>query len=257
MVLSVWYAAIAMRVVGAARMNVRRFPFPFAYLALTSVKSIILARLWFRFDAYRQVYSFSVPIILLAESLAILGAFRAVTEKYPKFRTPGSIFLGVLALLGGSAAYLTRFVAVSPGWDGVWQSAALFQRSVLTGMIVTLIMVRALLPRLHGIPIRPSADRVATLMAMEVAVELAATTFAIATGHVYKVVDALIPVCGSLASGSLWAFWLPRASDECPDYVPLPDDVYEGIIAWCDQRERALWAGMRALREWLWSGEEF
>ncbi len=253
LVIGFWYAAIVLRIWALCRKQIRRFPFVWIFVAMSAVRSILLVITQIRHDLHSAtlVSVYSMPVMLLAEALAIMNVFGALTEKYPNFKRAGSIFLGVLTVAGVGAACLTRFAAVPPGWDGFWQGSALLQRHVMVGMIVVLIGVRALLPKVNGIPVRETADRAADVITCEVAFGLLASTIAIATGHQFKLLDALVPILGSVVTGALWAFWMPRGSERCADFVPMTEEEYGTQAEASARREQELWDALsESRREW-------
>jgi hypothetical protein len=238
-----WYAALAAKAIAAFRLwrngLVRRFPTLWAYIVVSLMTSAFL--IWFRRDpaAYGAIYAYSTPITLILEAFAIVGVFLTMAEHYPQFGRPGAALLTALALLGGLSAWLTRFVAVPAGWSGMWQAAILIERHGLLTMSVVLVGAGLLLPRVKGIPIRPSAARAAGIITFHVAACGAGNAFTVATAARYRMISAFIPVVAGLVTAVLFATCLTRASDQCEDTEPLllPD---RGILpgsgnqAWID-----------------------
>jgi hypothetical protein len=219
LLLVLWYAGPVVKAVAAYRLwrnqLIRRFPILWVSIVVSMVTSIVL--LFFRRDPtiYTHLYSYSTPIGLLLETFAIVGVFWTVAEHYPSFRGPGSALLGALALIGGVAGWLTRFAAVPAGWSGIWEAAILIQRHVTLLMSIVLIGTRLLLPRVRGIPIRPSAARTADIITAHVVVCAMGSAFTVATAARYPLVTAYVPVVAGLVTATLFATCLTGASDQC------------------------------------------
>src|SRR5437660_559740 len=158
-----WYAAIAAKAAAVYRLFhdrlITRFPTVWVYLVVLIMRSVVLLSVRGNIRQYTYVQTYTMPLMLLLEAFAVAGVFWAVAEQYPRFRRPGSVILGCLAGIGVCAAWLTHFVAVPAGWSAPWQVAQLLVRNCVLVMTVVLAGTRFLLPRIPGIPIRPSAKR--------------------------------------------------------------------------------------------------
>src|SRR5215471_11926121 len=229
-----WYAAIAAKVAAAYRLLrdklVSRFATVFVYLLVCAIRSCILVA--FRHDRahYQAIQAYTTPLMLLLEGMAVAGVFWALAEQYPRFRKTGSIILGCLAGIGASAAWLTHFVAVPKGWSAPWQLAWLLERNSLLVMTVVLAGTRFLLPRFPGIPIRPSAKRMADILTATVALELAASALFIAAGNKYVVVTQLLLTGGNFAGMTCIAFFVTRESDQCAALKPVTEHDEQAMI---------------------------
>jgi len=88
-------------------------------------------------------------------------------------------------------------------------------------MTVVLAGTRFLLPRIPGIPIRPSAKRMADILSANAAVELLASALVIATGARYPAVPQLLIVGGQLACMAAMVLFVTKASDESAVLRPV------------------------------------
>ena len=86
-----------------------------------------------------EISSYSLSIELLLEAFAIVGVFFTLTKHYPNHRRPGTALLMALALLGTAASIMTRYLAISAGWHGIWESAVLVERYF--GILIVFILV--------------------------------------------------------------------------------------------------------------------
>jgi len=209
---------------------VTRFATVFVYLVVCTARSCILLALKNDRRHYLQVQAYTLPLMLLLQGLAVAGVFWAVAEQYPRFRRTGSVILACLAGIGASAAWLTHFVAVPTGWSAPWQLAWLLERNSLLVMIVVLAGTRILLPRIPGIPIRPSAKRMADILTATVALELAASALFIAAGNKYVVVTQLLLTGGNFAGMTCIAFFVTRESDQCAALKPVTERDEQAMI---------------------------
>jgi hypothetical protein len=230
-----------------------RFPTVWAFLVVSVVRSIVLVALQGNVRQYRQVQAYSTPLMLLLEAFAVAGVFWAVAEQYPRFRRPGSVILGCLAGIGACAAWLTHFVAVPNGWSAPWQVAQLLDRNCVLVMTVVLAGTRFFLPRIPGIPIRPSAKRMADILAANAAVELMVSASFIASGARRPAIIQVVMLGSQLACMAAIALFVTKASDQCADLRPVTDrDEAEMIEAerWFDQLAQAAFhqGGAAAIR---------
>lgn len=213
---ALWYPGMAVKSIAVYRMwrlgLVQRFPTVFIYIVVSVLRSVLLASIFGRATS-ELAYAYTTPLMLLLEGFAVVGVFWAVTEKYPSFRSFGTVLLLGSAAIGAVAAWSTRFLAVPAGWEGLWKAALLVQRYGTAVMAMVLASTRLLLPRVRNIPIRPSATRAADILTLDAILGLASAALVIADGGRMVPLKELAPVVKGMSIGSLWAFWLPLAAD--------------------------------------------
>jgi hypothetical protein len=227
LVLALWYAGPAVKAVAVYRLArnglVERFPALWAFLIASALQSVLLIAFQRHQQRYAYIYSYTSVIMLLMEAFAIVGVFWVVTEKYPNFGRPGTVFLSGLAVIGALACWMTRFLAVPPHWSTFWQVAVLTQRYVTLVMIVVLAGSRLLLPIVPRIPIRASARRASDILTIHALFALASSAVTVGTDGRFPWAASLLPVLGGVVSPLLCAFWLTAASDECADFAPVTE----------------------------------
>jgi len=226
LILVLWYAAIAAKTAAAYRLYrdglITRFAPLWVYLVVCTLRSLALLAMQDDLERYRQVFTYSMPLVSLLEGFAVAGAFWAVAEQYPRFRKPGSVILCCLAGIGGCAAWLTHFVAVPAGWSAPWQVASLLERHTLLGMTIVLAGTRYLLPRIPGIPIRPSAKRVADILCANTLTVFAASVLFIGTNTTEAAMAQILRVgVGGVLCWSALALFVTKASDRSADLRPV------------------------------------
>jgi hypothetical protein len=246
LLLVLWYATIAARLAAAYRLLhdrlIIRFPTVWVFLVYSVARSIALVTMQSNPRLYQRVWTYTIPLTLLLEAFAVAGVFWAVAEQYPRFRRPGSVILGCLAGIGASAAWLTHFVAVPPGWSAPWQAAQLLERNCVLIMTVVLAGTRFLLPRIPGIPIRPSAKRMADILTANAALELIVYAFFNATDARRPAVVQLVMLAGQLAGMTAMALFVTSASDRSGDIRPVTEHDEAAMIQaerWFDELAQA------------------
>jgi hypothetical protein len=222
-IMIVWYAATLAKAFAAYRLwkngLISRLPMLWGLLVALTAQGIALITVHRNLTRATLVYSWTSWIILLLEGLTVVWIFRAVTEKYPRFEGPGAILLTSLAIIGACACWMVGFLAPPPGWSKTWEIAVFVQRDVGLIMIAMLAGSRLLLPRVSGIPIRPSARRASDILTLYVLTAFAGSLFTIATAGHYPFAATLIPVVNGAAFGILCAVWLTPASDVCAELL--------------------------------------
>src|SRR5205085_8729784 len=222
-----------------------RFPTVWVFLVITVLRSLGLVALLavtHNRGQYMRVQAYTTPLVLLLEAFAVAGVFWAVAEQYPRFRRPGSIILGCLAGIGASAAWLIHVVGVPHSWSAPWQAAQLLERNCVLAMTVVLAGTRFFLPRIPGIPIRPSARRMADVFAASAVVELVASAFLIGTGAKHPALSQIVMLGGHLACMTAMALLVTKTSDCGVELRPVTDrDEAEMIEAerWFDRLTQA------------------
>jgi hypothetical protein len=241
-----WYAAIAAKAAAVYRLFhdrlITRFPTVWVYLVVVILRSVVLLAVKGNIRQYTYVQTYTMPLMLLLEAFAVAGVFWAVAEQYPRFRRPGSVILGCLAGIGVCAAWLTHFVAVPAAWSAPWQVAQLLVRNCVLAMTVVLAGTRFLLPRIPGIPIRPSAKRMADILTVNTAMALIGSAFVIATAVRHPVISQLIIVGSDFVCMTAIAVFVTKASDCGVELRPVTDrDEAEMIEAeqWFDKLAQA------------------
>jgi hypothetical protein len=231
---ALWYAGPAVKALAAYRLwrngLIQRFPTVWSFLVVSAAVSVSLIAFRRNPAIYNYVYAYSTPITLLAQTFAVVGIFWTVAEYYPAFRKPGTALLTALALIGALASWLTRFVAVPAGWSGAWQAATLIQRHLTLVMSIVLLGTGLLLPRVRGIPIRPSAARAAYIVTFHSILCSAGTALTVATRDKYPMLMAFIAVAGGLITALLFAICLSPASDQCPEPVPVSEEELDDLM---------------------------
>jgi hypothetical protein len=234
LILCLWYAAIASKALAAYRLFrddlVPRFATVFIFLTVCVARSLVLVTLKTNIRGYKLVLAYSTPLMLLLEGFAVVGVFWAVAEQYPRFRKTGSVILVCLTGIGASAAWLTYFVGVPSGWSAPWQIASLLQRNGVLVTTVVLAGTRFLLPRIPGIPIRPSARRMADILTANAALEWLGTAAFIAAGPRYNAIGQVLVVGGNLACMLAIAFFVTRESDQCAAVKPVTERDEQAMI---------------------------
>jgi hypothetical protein len=225
LILVFWYAAIAAKAAAAYRLYrdglITRFATLWVYLVVCTARSLTLLAFQDNLRRYKEVFTYSMPLVSLLEGFAVAGVFWAVAEQYPRFRKPGSVILTCLAGIGACAAWLTHFVAVPDEWSAPWQMASLLERHTLLAMTVVLAGTRFFLPRIPGIPIRPSAKRAADILCVNTTVAFIATSVLIGTDGSQSLFAQLLKVCGGFFSMSALALFVTKASDHTSDLRPV------------------------------------
>jgi hypothetical protein len=227
LILVLWYAAIAAKAGAAYRLYrdglITRFATLWAYLVVSSARSIILLGLQTDLHRYQLLYTYTVPLMLLLQGFAVAGVFWAVAEQYPRFRRPGSVILACLAGIGACAAWLTHFVAVPPDWSAPWQMASLLERHTMLVMTIVLAGTRFFLPRIPGIPIRPSAKRAADILCIYTALGLTASAVFIGSDTTQVVLAQLLRVGGSFLCMAALALFVTKTSDQSATFRPVTE----------------------------------
>src|SRR5262249_23161730 len=126
--------------------------------------------------------------------------------------------------------WLTHFVAVPPGWSAPWQLAWLLERNSLLVMTVVLAGTRFLLPRIPGIPIRPSAKRMADILTASVAVDLTASALFIATGVKHAALTQTLITGGNMVCMLCIAMFVTRESDQCAEVRPVTERDEQAML---------------------------
>jgi hypothetical protein len=240
-ILTMWCAAIVIKAIAAYLLVrnglVRRFPALWAYISFCAVSSAVLLYLHSQPQLY--VYAFSVVnyVQLVLESLAIIGVFWAVTERYPNFGRPGTILLSTLGMIGITAAWSGRSIAVPELWEQSWRLALLLERHLSLVMITVLAGTRAALALTRVIPVRPSARRAADILTLHAIMGLAAASYAIGTSMRYPALASILPLADHILMGILIATRLTKASDELPEPEPISEQQLERFKA--EQQARA------------------
>jgi hypothetical protein len=231
LIVALWIAGAGAKAVAALciwrRGLTDRFPGLFALLVVLSVQSGIALALSGNMHRYGAAYALIAWASILFEGFAITSVFWALTEHYPKFRTPGTILLGGLAIIGALVCWVVGYVAPPTGWNGVWHSAIWGQRAASAVMIFVLSGARFLLPKVRTIPISLMTRRAADILTLHVGLTLAASLISIwGAGPAlrYNAIVSLITVINGLALGVLCAVFLTRESDVCPEVKPLSID---------------------------------
>ncbi len=217
MFLGIWYAGAVVKIAAAFRMwsngLIEQFPTLWAFLIVAGCRSALMAASH-RSPHYVEISSYSLSIELLLEAFAIVGVFFTLTKHYPNHRRPGTALLMALALLGTAASIMTRYLAISAGWHGIWESAVLVERYFGILMVFILVGERALLPSVRGIPISQTGRRAADLLTSQVTLTFACSLLATLANHRYTLFSYFAPVSVSLAASLLWLFCLNPADDE-------------------------------------------
>jgi len=224
LILALWYAAIVAKAAAAYRLYrdglIIRFATLWVYLVVCSVRSVTLLAFQDDLERYKQIFTYSMPLVSLLEGFAVAGVFWAVAEQYPRFRKPGSVILSCLAGIGACAVWLTHFVAVPAEWSAPWQMASLLERHSMLAMTIVLAGTRFFLPRIPGIPIRPSAKRAADILCLNTTVSFIATSVMIGSDG-QSSFSQLLKVGGGLLSMSALALFVTKASDRSADVRPV------------------------------------
>ena len=224
LILALWYAAIAAKAAAAYRLYrdglITRFAPLWVYLVVCTVRSVTLLAFQDDLERYKQIFTYSMPLVSLLEGFAVAGVFWAVAEQYPRFRKPGSVILSCLAGIGACAVWLTHFVAVPAEWSAPWQMASLLERHSMLAMTIVLAGTRFFLPRIPGIPIRPSAKRAADILCLNTTVSFIATSVMIGSDG-QSSFSQLLKVGGGLLSMSALALFVTKASDRSADVRPV------------------------------------
>jgi len=197
----------------------RRFPTVFLALLVSNGGSALLGA-YFYTRHYVWLLARFTPTIVLCEAAAVVGVFFAMTEHYPRFRGPGTVLLGILGGLGTAASVAVSGLLGHMPPGGVAQFAAATQMYVLLLMAFLLVGIRAVLPRIDGIPIRRSAGRAANILLVRAVTGsmcgwAATYYFGRHTAGYY-----LVPLFADLAVAALWLFCLTPASDVCKAPIP-------------------------------------
>src|SRR5262249_18835853 len=147
---------------------------------------------------YINFQSITQPPILILEILCVVEIFRRLTERFLNFRTAGAVFFGLASGLGIGISLLTSKVLVPNDLPSFWLVMELLDRYAGLAIIVTVMAYRLCLPRLIGVPIRPTATRAAGIFAFQSALSLAASTFTVSTKAALPIVSAFLPTFGCL-----------------------------------------------------------
>lgn len=220
-----WYAAAAAKLAAALRMLLNgmahRFPLVTALLLTSGVRSVVLAQYFKQPARYQILLAGSESFALLLEGAALVSVYFVLTEHYPKFRKPGLILLGVLAFAGVMASVLSSSWGVND-WQAIWGAnvfALLARRYASLAMATILLGVRLLLPRIGGIPIRPSAARAAWILGLQVSAALAISSISLWTGP--TLFGYFAPLVSGFGVALAWFFAMTPASDRCGELVPV------------------------------------
>jgi len=244
LILTLWCAGIAARAFAAFRLwrsdLIHRFPTLWGLLVVSTAQSAIALCLLAKPVMYAEFYSSTAWCVMLMETIAPVGAFWAVVERYPRFRTPGTFLLTLLAIAGSAACWAAGYGSVPAGWDGQWHLAVVFQRAVTGIMFAVLLGTRIFLPRITAIPIRRSAQRAADILTLHMGMALGIAIFTVTTGLRYKGLVNLATVANGLTFGLLCAVALTRESDVCPEVWRRKIDMAE-----IDSRLARTWADFR------------
>jgi hypothetical protein len=241
---ALWYAVPVVKAAAAYRLwrnrLVRRFPTVWIFLVVSALLSLALIAFRRNPRVYALIYSYSTPVVLLVEAFALVGIFWTVAEFYPAFRLPGMALITGLAVAGFFASWFTRLVAVPPGWSGTWKAMALVQRHVTLAMSLVLIGTRIVLPRVRGIPIRPSAARAAAIITFHNVADTVGIIFAIATNTRYPLVPAYISVASGLVTAALFGLLLTPESDRCEPPTPVSGQELADVMKLHERNWRML-----------------
>jgi hypothetical protein len=244
LILTLWCAGIAARAFAAFRLwrsdLIHRFPTLWGLLVVSTAQSAIALCLLAKPVMYAEFYSSTAWCVMLMEAIAPVGVFWAVVERYPRFRTPGTFLLTLLAIAGSAACWAAGYGSVPAGWDGQWHLAVVVQRAVSGIMFAVLLGTRLFLPRITAIPIRRSAQRAADILTLHMGMALGIAIFTVTTGLKYKGLVNLATVANGLTFGLLCAVALTRESDVCPEVWRRKIDMAE-----MDSRLARTWADFR------------
>jgi hypothetical protein len=224
LIICLWAAGIAAKAFAAFRLwrigLAERFPTLFALLIVLAVQSGVALGISGDKAHYAQAYALIAWVSVLMEGFAVTGVFWVVAEFYPRFRIPGTILLAGLAIIGTAICWVAGYIAEPPGWYSSWRIAILGQRAISAVMLFVLVGTRLLLPRVQGIPIRPSARRAADILTLHVGLTLLGAIISVATLLSDPGLISIIAVTNGLALGLFCAVALTPESDLCPQSAP-------------------------------------
>jgi len=210
----------------------RRYWLLSCYLAISTLMSLGMMAAWHHQRLYTKIHTFA-PILMLAESAAVIGVFLVLVENYQHFKKIGIIGISILTLISVVAAWITRNVGASIP-IGVRETALLWERYESLVVVGVLAGIALFLPRSRFLPLRVSAQRATALLALE-ACEclLVAAASMLLTPTVSSASDAvrwtftLVPFCFRIITGGLWLFWMTPAADADPVIPVLTDEDLE------------------------------
>jgi hypothetical protein len=244
LILTLWCAGIAARAFAAFRLwrsnLIYRLPTLWGLLVVLTAQSTIALCLLADPVVYARFYALTAWCVMLMETIAPIGVFWAVVERYPRFRGPGTFLLTLLAIAGSVVCWAAGYGSVPSGWGGNWHIAVVVQRVVAGIMFAVLLGTRIFLPRITAIPIRRSAQRAADILTLHMGMALGIAIFTVATGLKYTGLVNLATVANGLTFGILCAVALTGESDMCPEVWPQKIDVAE-----IDSRLARTWENLR------------
>jgi hypothetical protein len=220
LIICLWAGGIAAKAFAAFRLwrigLAGRFPMLVALLVVLAAQSGIALSISHDKAHYAQVWVLIAWVSVLVEGFAVTGVFWVVAEFYPRFRIPGTILLGGLAVIGTAICWAAGYIAEPPGWYTSWRLAILGQRVISAVMLFVLVGTRLLLPRVQGIPIRLSARRASDILTFHVGLTLLGTMIGVSTQLRYPALVSMLIVTNGMALGLLCAWGLTTESDVCP-----------------------------------------
>jgi hypothetical protein len=230
LIYTMWFAGIAFKAFAAHRMvrnGLIEKLFPVcSYLAVSALYLGILLLLRPNPAIYLRVYSAGIPFLLAAKCAGTICIFWALAENYPNFRVAGSVFLGLFAIVGVIAAWLTSFVPATAHWltpPWMWRAALLTERFASAVIAGTLLSSLVLLPRAPRIPIPRYARLAAKLMIFDALMNLASALFAASFAYGLPTGTALVATFSGMLTGAAWLRLRPF--EELPVSLPSPEEI--------------------------------
>jgi len=252
---TVWCAAGLVPAAAACRMLgnglAKRYWLLATYLAVHSLRYLVLAALWRHQSLYSEVWEVTMAPVMILECAAIISVFFVLVENYKAFRKIAGVGIALLIVIGTILAWSTRNLGV-PFSPGVRESALLWQRYGALILVGLLAGISLLLPRTQYLPLRNSAQRATAILTIDSAQGLATPTLAVLlTGWTSaaplwtKWLATLLPMVFHLSIGALWLFWMTPASDADPKIVKLSEEEIERHRVEIVQRAHLLIAEVR------------
>ena len=229
----------------------RRYWLLTTYLALYSLRYLVLAFLWPHQILYRQVYEFTMGPVITLECAAIISVFFVLVENYKAFRKVAIVGMAILVVLGIAVAWSTRNVG-APASHGIRVTVVLWQRYGSLTLVGLLAGIALLLPRTEYLPLRVSAQRAMAIMTVDSAEGLLESSITlILAGWTARAplwarwTVTLFPFVLRTAIGALWLFWMTPASDADPVVIKLSPEEIERRRLEIVERARLLIAEVR------------
>lgn len=228
------------------------YPVLFSFTLVSGILHGALSLIPTTSPEYRAAYPWACLCVLLLEAGTVVELFWALASKFRKFAVPGGIVLGVLAVIGISASAAIRLSWIPSGWHGSSQMALLAVRHCSLAMGIVLFGSWVIL-RWPGLPMKANASRASLVVAGYLIYEWILSSWMIyGSGRHWRGWQLVLPLAGTFVCASCLLGFLSRDAEECEDVKPVPDEELQESLRRCNQNEKDLARGVRAVWRNVW-----